>query len=446
MISALTTDLYQLTMAAGYWRAGLTGPATFELFVRRLPDRRAFLVAAGLDEALAYLEQLRFTGDDRAWLRDRPQFAAVPAEFFEEYLRDFSFTGDAWAVPEGTPVFANEPLLRVTAPLPQAQIAETVLLAILGFQTSVASKAARVVHAAAGRPVIEFGARRAHGIDSAFAVARASFIGGCDGTSLVEASRRYGIPCSGTMAHAWVQAFEDEVAAFKEFGRSFAETAVYLLDTYDTVAAARALIQSGLKPPMVRLDSGDLDALSRRVRAVLDEGGFASTRIFATGDLDEDRIAALIAAGAPVDGFGVGTALSTVSDAPAISAVYKLVEVRRGREDVGVIKLSRDKQTLPGPKQIWRVIRDGAAVRDVIAAADEPPIPEAVALLAPAMRGGRRIAPSRSLFDLRDDCRRAIALLPATLRALDAHDHFPVDVSAPLDERQRTIARRSPRR
>jgi len=433
MISALTTDLYQLTMAAGYWRAGLFEPATFELFVRRLPPRRGFLIAAGLDEALSYLEQLRFTDDERAWLGELPQFARVPREFFDEYLRGLRFTGGVWAMPEGTPVFAGEPILRVTAPLPEAQIVETALLAIVGFQTSVAAKAARVVDAAAGRAVIEFGARRAHGLGAAMAAARASFIGGCAGTSLVEAARRDHIPTSGTMAHSWVQAFASESDAFREFGRSFDEFAVYLLDTYDTIRATETLIASGLRPPMVRLDSGDLDALSRRVRAMLDAAGLGDTKIFATGDLDEDAIAALVSAGAPVDGFGVGTMLSTVADAPALSAVYKLVEVDRRGEHVGVIKMSPGKHTWPGPKQVWRVARHGRADHDVIAHASEPPIADATPLLEPVMAGGRRIQPSPPLVAIRERCRRLVDALPASLRGVDATDQYRVDVSAALD-------------
>jgi nicotinate phosphoribosyltransferase len=436
MISALTTDLYQLTMAAGYWRAGFIEPATFELFVRRLPDERSFLVTAGLDQALDYLEHLRFTDEERAWLRERPQFSRVPREFFDDYLRSFRFTGDVWAMPEGTPVFANEPILRVTAALPEAQLVETALLAIVSFQTSVATKAARLVHAAKGRAVVEFGARRAHGVDAALAAARASFIGGCQGTSLVEAARRFGVPVSGTMAHSWVQAFGTERDAFTEFSRMFAESAVYLLDTYDTLAAARTLVASGLRPPMVRLDSGDLDALSRGVRRILDEAGLRSTKIFVTGDLDEHRIAALVAAGAPVDGFGVGTALSTVSDAPALAAVYKLVEVCRpgDRNATAVVKLSPGKETWPGRKQVWRFIPSGRATRDLVAADDEPPPDGAVPLLKPAMRAGKRLTASAPLPELSAECRRSIEMLPDEVRALGARsDVYPVRVSDRLE-------------
>lgn len=433
MINALTTDLYQLTMAAGYWRAGLVEPATFELFVRRLPPRRAFLVAAGLDDALRVLEQIRFTDEERAWLRALPQFAHVPAGFFDEYLPRFAFTGAVWAMDEGTPFFAGEPILRVTAPLPEAQLVETALLATIGFATSVASRAVRVVDAARGRPVVEFGARRAHGVGAALAAARAAFVGGCDGTSLVDAGRRYGIPVSGTMAHSWVQTFADEVDAFREFSRSFPDTAVYLLDTYDTLAATDALIASGLRPPMVRLDSGDVVALSRQVRAKLDAAGLTATKIFATGDLDEDRIAAIVATGAPIDGFGVGTSLSTVSDAPALSAVYKLVEVHRHGESAGVIKRSPGKQTWPCPKQVWRIMAQGRAVRDIVGGVDEPPLGGSVPLLRQVMTAGRRIEAAPPVSAIRDACRRAVAALPEALHALDATADYPVAISDELE-------------
>ena len=437
--TALATDLYQLTMAAGYWRAGLTAPATYELFVRRLPDSRGFLVAAGLDDALDFLEHLTFADIDVDWLRALPAFARTPREFFDDYLARLSFTGDVFAVPEGTPVFPHEPILRVTAPQPEAQLVETALLAIVSFQTSVATKAARIVHAASGRSAIDFGARRAHGIDSALAAARAAYIGGFDGTSLVEAARRFDIPVSGTMAHSWIQTFPDELSAFAEFDRTFADVAVYLLDTYDTVAAARKLAASSLRPPMVRLDSGDLAALSREVRRILDEGGLQNTRIFATSDLDEYRIAELVAAGAPIDGFGVGTSLSTVSDAPALSAVYKLVEVERRGRRAGVVKLSESKATWPGAKQIWRAAVAGRMGGDVIAAVDEPPIEDAAPLLEQVMARGRRVHERTALRVMRDACVRAVNTLPDKVRALRAPAAYSVRISETLDARRATL-------
>lgn len=439
MSSALATDLYQLTMMAGYWTAGLTGTATFELFVRRLPPDRGYLLAAGLDQALGFLESVRFDEADRAALAALPQFAQVDPAWFDDYLARFRFSGDVWAIAEGTPVFAQEPLLRVTAPLPEAQLVETALLATLSYQTSVATKASRAVAAAGGRAVIEFGARRAHGLCAAFDAARAAFIGGCAGTSYVDAAVRLGIPATGTMAHSWVQAFADEDEAFREFSRVFPGTAVYLLDTYDTIAAARRLAQSGLKPPAVRLDSGDLVELSRAVRRILDEAGLTKTTIFATSDLDEYRIADLLAAGAPIDGFGVGTSLTTVVDAPALSAVYKLVAIERHGAAAGVIKLSPGKHTWPGAKQVWRVVHDGVAVEDVVAAADEPPIDGAQPLMSEVMRGGRRLEEQLPIVEQRRRCRSCVDALPDGVRRLRDAESYPVRVSDTLEARRRAI-------
>jgi nicotinate phosphoribosyltransferase len=441
--SGLDTDLYELTMAAGYWRAGLTKPASFELFVRRLPSSRGYLIAAGLETALAHLEHLCFSEDERTWLRHLPQFANVPPDFFDEYLARFAFTGDVWALPEGTVVFANEPLLRVTASLPDAQLLETALLAIVSFQTSVATKAARLVDAAAGRPVIEFGARRAHGLDGAMDAARAAYIGGCDGTSFVAAARRFDIPTSGTMAHAWVQSFPTERAAFSEFSRTFEESAVYLLDTYDTLNAARELAQSGLEPPVVRLDSGDLVRLSCEVRKILDDAGLAKTRIFATGDLDEYEIRRLLADGAAIDGFGVGTALTTVSDAPSLSAVYKLVELERDGRLVDVVKLSPDKHTWPGAKQVWRCAEGATVAWDMISGCEEAGPPQSEALLRRVVASGKRIGPSETLGDLRARRRAATAALPAEVTRVTDTASFDVRVSEALEARRLAAERRS---
>ena len=329
MVSALATDLYEIAMAAGYEAHGLDARATFELYVRGLPPTRGFLIAAGLDQALDYLEQLRLGEAEIAYLRTLPNLAGVSPAFFDEFLPAFRFAGEVWAVPEGTPIFPPAPMLRVTAPLAQAQIVETALLSMAMFQTGVASKAARMVIAAAGRSVIEFGSRRAHGMDAACLAARAAYLAGCDATSNVEAGFRFGIPLSGTMAHAWVTGFPTEAEAFHRYAESFGEQAVLLLDTYDTLAAARLLVAEGLRPPAVRLDSGDLGALAVEVRRILDGGGLQATRILASGELDEHRIATLVAAGAPIDGFGVGAAISTGGDVPSLGGVYKLVEIER---------------------------------------------------------------------------------------------------------------------
>ena len=438
---ALSTDLYELTMMAGYHAAGVMPRATFELYVRELPINRSFLIAAGLEQALEYLENLRFRPEDIEYLRDLPNLQGVQPEFFDEYLPRFRFTGDVWAVEEGTPVFPPAPLLRVTARLPEAQFVETALLAQIAFQTSVASRAARVVEAASGRPVVEFGARRAHGIEAGLYAARAAFLGGCDSTSSVEAGRRFGIPVSGTMAHSWVMAFPDEPAAFRQYAEVFGDHTVILLDTYDTLAAARWLAASGLRPRAVRLDSGDVVSLSRSVRMILDAAGLRATTIFASGDLDEWRIAEILAAGAPVDGFGVGAALSTSSDAPSLGAIYKLVEIDRAGGAVPIMKHSPGKETYPGRKQVWRVFDHGLAVEDIVGLADEPCASRGRPLLTRAMTGGHREVAPPPLAELRTRCRRAIAELPVTVRRLHDPARYPVRFDEPLQSTRRLISK-----
>jgi nicotinate phosphoribosyltransferase len=433
--SALSTDLYQLTMMAGYFATGrhLSTTATFELFARRLPPNRQFLIAAGLEPFLDYLERLRFTGEDVRALQREPALAKAPPDFFG-YLQQFSFTGTLRAVPEGTPVFANEPLLQITAPIPQAQLVETAALAFLNFQTSVASKAARVVIAAAGRPVMEFGARRAHGLEAALFAARAAFIAGCAGTSYIEAGIRFGIPLSGTMAHSWVLSGTDELTAFKDYERLFPGHAVLLLDTYDTVAAAKLIVRAGMTPAAVRLDSGNLDALSREVRAIFDAAGLGSTRILASGDLDETSIADLVARAAPVDGFGVGTSIVTSIDAPALGGVYKLVEVEENGKIRGVMKTSPGKGTWPGKKQVWRVLQRGTAVQDIVAFETEPAPAGATPLLRVVMREGARVDPQPSLADSREWCGARLAEMPAFVRDLAGSEAYPVRPSEALKQ------------
>lgn len=440
MPSALATDLYQVTMMAGYHASGQDQPRTFELFVRGLPEHRQYLVAAGLEQALEYLTHLRFTADEIAWLRTLRALTDVPASFFDTYLPAFRFTGDVWAMDEGEVFFSHEPLLRVTAPAAEAQLVETALLAVITFQTSVASKAARVVGAASGRTVIEFGSRRAHGLDAAVHAARAAYIGGCLATSNLEAGRRFGIPVSGTMAHSWVMGFADEVDAFRQYMQIFGEHATLLIDTYDTIAATRRIIASGLRPKGVRLDSGDLLALSRQVRQILDAGGLHATRILVSGDLDEHRINALIQAGAPIDGFGVGTALSVVNDAPALGGVYKLVETTEGGRARPTVKLSSGKRTFPGRKQVWRVTEGGIATHDVMGLHDET-AQDGRALLSQVMRGGARVAPATPLVDVRQRCLARVAQLPPSVRALAPGAPYAVRVSATLDQLARSAVK-----
>ena len=318
------------------------------------------------------------------------------------------------------------------ASLPEAQLVETALLATVLFQTMVATKARRVVDAADGRPVIEFGARRAHGTDAATLAARAAFIGGCTATSQLECGKRFGVPVSGTMAHSWVMTHEREADAFRRYTELYGDDAVLLVDTYDTVSATHTIVTEGLTPAAVRLDSGDLDQLSRDVRHILDAGGREQTQIFVSGDLDEHRVAALVAAGAPIDGFGVGTALSTSQDAPSLSGVYKLVEVVRDGQCLSTAKRSPEKQTLPGRKQVWRVVRDDVADHDVLGTADEAGPDAGLPLLECVMRHGRRIGVAGQLADLQARCRASVRQLPPRVRALHGPPRYDVRVSESL--------------
>lgn len=428
-MDALLTDLYQLTMAAGYWQAGkCSETATFELFVRRLPANRNFLVAAGLEQAVDYLLHLRFTAEEIEYLRSLPQFSRVEPGFFE-YLKDFRFTGDVFAAAEGTPLFAGEPILIVRAPLVEAQIPETFLLAHVGFQTLVATKAARIVEAAGGRAVVEFGTRRAHSPQAGVTAARAAFIGGCTGTSNVLSGMRYGIPVFGTSAHAWVQSFPSETEAFSRLQTLLGPATTYLIDTYNTLDGARRAAALGQPFWGVRLDSGNLMDLSRAVRAILDDAGFREARIMATGDLNEYKILELVAGGAPIDVFGVGTELATSSDAPSHGAVYKLVEIDSAGRKRYTAKYSHEKSTLPGAKQIFRF-----AAHDLLACAHECHR-GAEALLRPVVLNGELAAPLPGAAEAREHARTAIAKLPTKLKSLfEADPPWPVERSGELEQ------------
>ncbi|HEY6403593.1 MAG TPA: nicotinate phosphoribosyltransferase [Blastocatellia bacterium] len=439
--SGLATDLYQLTMAAAYHANGRDERASFELYTRKLPTGRSYLIVAGLEQALEYLRDMRFSGDEIEYVRGLPAFSHVSAEFFD-YLRDFRFTGEVWAMPEGTVAFAGEPLLRVTAPLIEAQIVETYLLATVNFQTLIATKAARIVGSAQGRGIIEFGARRAHGFGAAVYAARAAFIGGCAGTSNVETGRRFGLPVYGTAAHSFTMAFDREIDAFRAFFNVFPESSTLLLDTYDTVAAARLATEFGPKLRGVRLDSGDLLELSKQVRVILDEAGMRRTKIFASGDLNEFKIADLIAAGAPIDLFGVGTDLSTSRDAPALGGVYKLVEIDFDGRESPRMKLSRDKATYPHRKQVWRLTaNDGSFAGDVIGRADETDLPGAP-LLELVMRDGRITGPPSSIQQSQERARRQLAALPEPHKKLIEAQDYPVRYSDKLESSRSTLLER----
>ena len=431
--SALLTDLYELTMAAAYFENNFQASASFELFVRALPPQRSYLVAAGLEQALDYLEEFRFRREDIEFLRHHPVFQHVSSGFFD-YLTNLRFTGEVWAMPEGTLAFAEEPLLRITAPIIQAQIIETFLLSTVTFQTMIASKAGRVVEAAQGRPVVEFGSRRAHGAEAGVLAARAAYIGGCNGTSNVEAGQRFGVPTFGTQAHSFVMAYGDEEESFRDFERLFPEHGVLLLDTYDTLAATDKIIRSGLRPSSVRLDSGDFVELSREVRKRFDQAGLTATRIFASGDLDEFVIADLLARGARLDAFGVGTALATSKDAPSLSGVYKLVDVDFGQGPAGRVKLSNDKSTYPCRKQVFRTsASDGSYVGDIVAGESERN-PQTEPLLACVMREGKRLKPSPKIQEIQQRAKSELARLPQQHRRLKSAERYPVHFSRALKE------------
>jgi nicotinate phosphoribosyltransferase len=432
----LMTDLYELTMAAGYFAADKHDTVAFEAFVRVLPTNRSHLVIAGLEQALQYILDLRFGNEAIEWLRAQPQFAQVPAGFFE-YLRGFQFCGDVWAAPEGTVVFAGEPLVRVEGNLIEAQILETYLLTCLNLQTLVASKAARIVMAAQGRPVVDFGARRAHGPQAGLLAARGAIIGGCAGTSNVEAARLLGVPAVGTMAHSWIMAFGDEAEAFRAFHEVFPEHTTCLIDTYDTPRGAEIAAQAlGPRLQGVRLDSGNLLDLSRQVRRILDENGCRQAKITASSDLNEFAITDLLAAGAPIDAFGVGTDMVTSRDAPALSVVYKMA----ARQETGgqwraVVKRSRDKATLGGRKQVWRRHGpDGLADHDVMGLADEQMGGEP--LLQQYIVGGRLVADLPKAPQIAERTRQQIAALPTGARNLRGGFAYAVQISERLRAEQ----------
>ena len=422
------TDLYQLTMMAGYHEAGIAEtPATFELFVRKLPTNRSYMIFAGLEQALTTLIDLAFSKEQVETIRSWPVFSAIEPAWFD-WLGQLRFTGDVWSVPEGTVVFANEPLLRVTAPLAQAQLVETILLSSLGYPTLVASKASRIVEAARGRSVVDFGARRGHGPHSGFLNARASYLAGFSGTSHVEAARRLGIPAVGTMAHAWVQSFATEVEAFSTFARLFPRAATLLVDTYDIEQGVRNA--AAVEPPIqaIRIDSGDLVAASKRAREILDDANRHDVKILVSNDLDENKIDELLKAGAPIDAFGVGTELITSRDAPAISMVYKLVELN----GIGRIKKSSGKRTYPLTKQIFRrEDEQGLYAGDHVTQAQEQA--EGRPLLVPMIEGGRLVASLPTLDTIRDHCRAERLKLPQRFREIAADTSYPLSYSETLE-------------
>ena len=428
--SLLLTDLYELNMVQAYLDAGMTDTAVFEFFVRKLPPSRGFLLAAGLEQAVDFLKTASVSGAELKWLADSGRFRSNTLD----YLADFRFTGDLHAMPEGTVFFPEEPIARITAPLPEAQLLETRLINLLHFQTVIASKAARLVLAAGGRALIDFGLRRAHGAEAGLLAARASYLAGFAASATTPAEWLYGVPITGTMAHSFIQAHDDELAAFKAFARSRPDNVVLLLDTYDTAAAAHTVVRlapvladEGIEIRGVRLDSGDLAQEARLVRRILDRGGLTSVQIFASGGVDEGLLQRHVSENAPIDGYGIGTSLTTSVDAPALDCAYKLQEYAgRPRR-----KLSTGKATWPGRKQVYRRYGpEGTMIGDLLTL--EGQAGDGEALIQPVMQDGERLRPQPDLRDSRAHAAAQLARLPAHLKRLKNAPAYPVTVAEPL--------------
>ncbi|MFZ0093276.1 MAG: nicotinate phosphoribosyltransferase [Pseudolabrys sp.] len=430
LTSPLTTDLYELNMVQAYLDRGEDKQAVFEFFVRRLPARRGFLLAAGLDDALVYLETLQFSPAEIDWLKSTRRFRRN----LIDYLAEFRFTGDVHAIPEGTACFPNEPLIRITAPLPMAQLVETRLINILHFQTMIASKAARMVLAAPGKILSDFGLRTAHGAEAGLFSARASYIAGFAGAANVLAGERYGIPIVGTMAHSFVQVHDDEMAAFENFARARPEGVILLIDTYDTEAGARKVMElapklkaDGIAIRGVRIDSGDLAAMAKKVRGILDAGGLKDVIILVSGGINEDVLQTMMAEKTPIDGYGIGVNLDASIDAPSLDCAYKLQEYAGKPRR----KLSEGKVTWPGRKQVWRSFgADGRMRGDVLSLENDVQTGET--LIEPVMRGGKRVAPAPTLAQIRERATRELTRLPEPLRKLETGFDYPVQISKAL--------------
>ncbi|HEV8465944.1 MAG TPA: nicotinate phosphoribosyltransferase [Pseudolabrys sp.] len=430
LTSPLTTDLYELNMVQAYLDRGEDKEAVFEFFVRRLPPRRGFLLAAGLEDVLTYLETLRFSSSEIDWLKSTGRFRGN----LIDYLAGFRFSGDVHAIAEGTICFPNEPLIRITAPLTMAQIVETRLINILHFQTMIASKAARMVLAAPGKLLSDFGLRTAHGAEAGLFSARASYIAGFASAANVLAGERYGIPVVGTMAHSFVQVHDDEMTAFENFARARPDGVVLLIDTYDTEAGARKVVQlapklkaDGIAIRGVRIDSGDLASMARKVRDILDAGGLKDVIILVSGGINEDVLQTMMAARTPIDGFGIGVNLDASIDAPSLDCAYKLQDYAGKPRR----KLSEGKATWPGRKQVWRSYGADRRMRgDILSLENDSQAGET--LIAPVMRGGKRLAPAPTLAQIREHATRELGKLPEPLRKLEGGMEYPVEISKAL--------------
>jgi nicotinate phosphoribosyltransferase len=428
--SPLTTDLYELNMIQAYLDNGEDKEAVFEFFVRRLPPRRGFLLAAGLEDALDYLETLRFSAAEIDWLKSTGRFR----DNLLDYLKNFRFTGDVHAIPEGSVCFPNEPLIRITAPLPQAQLVESRLINILHFQTLIASKAARMVLAAPGKILSDFGLRTAHGAEAGLYSARASYLAGFAGAANVLAGERYGVPIVGTMAHSFVQVHDDEMTAFENFARARPQGVILLIDTYDTEQGARKVVElaprlaaDGIAIRGVRIDSGDLTAMARKVRGILDDGGLRDVVILVSGGINEDVLQTMMKEKAPIDGFGIGVNLAASVDVPALDCAYKLQEYAGKPKR----KLSEGKATWPGRKQVWRAYdADGRMRGDILSLENDNQSGEP--LVVPVMRAGKRIAPVPTLAQIRERAAGDLARLPGPLARLEQGFDYPVNVADAL--------------
>ena len=433
---SLFTDYYELTMCASYFDNKNFEPATFDLFIRRLPENRSYFLFAGLEDALQYLQNITFTEEHLTYLKKQGF-----GHDFLNYLREFKFTGDVWAVPEGTVAFPNEPLMRVTAPIIEAQLAETFLLNTINLQTMIATKASRVVYAAKGKSVIEFGLRREQGIDAGMKVARSTYIAGCQGTSNVLAGMAYGISVFGTMAHSFIMSYPKEIDAFRAFAKTFPNKSTLLIDTYDDMAGAekavvvaKELEANAFKLGGIRLDSGDLAETSKKIRKILDENNLGYVKIFVSGDLDEYKITQLLNEGGKIDSFGVGTKMGTSADRPYLDVIYKLCETM-GLDGSfsAIMKLSKDKITLPGRKQVYRFQDDERFFKkDIIALADENVGGEP--LLVKVIENGKLNYCQPSLQEIRVKASDSLSKLPAEFKTLTNASLFPVELSEKLQQ------------
>ncbi len=438
---SLFTDFYELTMCAAYFENQNFETATFDLFIRRMPENRSYFLFAGLEEVIGYLQSIKFTNEHLEFL-EKQGFK----KDFLSYLSDFKFTGEVWAIPEGTIAFSTEPLVRITAPIIEAQLVETFLLNSINLQTMIATKASRVVHAAKGKAVIEFGLRREPGIDAGMKVARSSFIAGCQGTSNVLSGLTYGIPIFGTMAHSFIMSYPHEIDAFRAFTKAFPDKSTLLVDTYDDISGtekaaivARELQSRGSRLEGVRLDSGDLAETSKKVRKILDSQNLEYAKIFVSGDLDEYKIMELIAEEAPIDAFGVGTKMGTSSDRPFLDGIYKLCETQTADGSFApIMKLSKDKTTLPGRKQVYRLKdAEGHFVKDVIALTDEPTVGDP--LLLKVMENGKLTNKLPPLNNIRKTATENLAKLPEQYKVLVNAPAYPVELSSKLRKLIKTL-------